>query len=421
MSNAATGKPEHSYRRFARFVRRARRRAWTILLARYWLRAAAICVVLGAAVHVNSGVGLPVLIEVGAIVSLVVALVVSLVKRRMVADFMFTVDRHYDAAGRIVAAAEFLRTRESPDAFRKLAIEDAAEWISKHPRRGLPWTLGRAGRPAVGAALCLAAALLAGCESPQPTPRRKPAADPDVARPERGQRAEPGSTGSAMIGGDERQLDRGEDGQAPGRSDAGTSPGQTGSDAGTGPGQTGSGAVGTQQSGAETQPAPARTNDAEPRPAQTPPDIPPPKPADEAAPECDDTEPEPKQPGSRQPGTKEAEKKQDDREVDAPEDDVQAREADDQSPGVGPETEGVGEELVEGADPPPATPPVAPEDYRDARRQDLTRERVSPARRALIEQYFQNLSKSARRPASQPTSQPASQPASRPARKAEHS
>ena len=411
---------EHSdrlYRRFARFARRVRRRAWTIVFMRYWLRAATICAVLGAAVHLNSDVGLSVVIEGGALVSLIAATVFSFLRRRMVDAYIATVDRRYDAAGRIIVAAEFLRSREPPDAFRKLAIEDAAEWISKHPRRGPPWTLGRARRPAIGVALCIAATMLVGCESPQPTARRKPATEPDVAPPGLAERPQHQETPTPTTGDYKPQPEHGEDGAAPGQKTAGARPGE----AGTAPGE-------TPQPGAGVQPIPTQSEDAAEGAAPKPPGKPTPETVPEPAKEGEGTrgqegrrerpddapEPESGPPGGRQAGTEAAEKKEDNREVDAPEDDVQAPEVDDDTPGVGPETEGIGEELTEGAVPPPQTRPVTPEDYRDARRQDLTRERVSPARRALIERYFQNL----RQPTRRPTSQPASRPTSQPARKA---
>jgi hypothetical protein len=420
MSDTATGNPEQSRRRFAHFVRRARRRAWTILLVRYWLRAAAICVVLGAAIHVNSDVGPSVLIEVGVLVSLVAALVLSVFRRRMVEDFMFAVDQHYDAAGRIVAAAEFLRSRESPDAFRKLAIEDAAEWISMHPRRGLPRTLGKTRRPAARVAFCVAAALLLGCESPQPATPGERATKPDVAPPGLGERPKQKEVPAPTTSGNKPRPEHGDERETPGRTAAGLRPRETRA----GPGV-------TQRAGEGAGPAPPQPENvargsapAPPSPAAPEPTPQPTSAGENAAeqrdqPQRPDETPESEDgpPGGQQAGTEEAEKQQDNREVDAPDDDVLAPEADDESPGVGRETEGIGEELTDGATPPPQTQPVTPEDYRDARRQDLTRERVSPARRALIEQYFQNLRNSGQRP----TSQPASQSSSRPARKAEHS
>jgi len=419
MSDTATKNSDRLYRRFARFTCRARRRAWTILLVHYWLRAAVICAVLGAAVHVGLDIGLLAVIEGGALVSLAAATVLSVLRRRVVDDFIAVVDRHYDAAGRIVAAAEFLELDEPPDAFRKLAIEDAAEWISKHPRRTLPWLLRRARRPAIGVALCIAATMLVHCESPQPTAPRKLATEPDVAPPGLAERPQQKETPTATTGGEKPQPERAEDAGALGRKTAGARPGE----AGTAPGE-------TPQPGAGVQPIPTQSEDAGegavPKPAAAPSPEPVAEPPQESAgtaegarqrdPSDEPCEPESGPPGGRQAGTEEAEKKQDDREVHAPEDEVRARDVDDETPGVGPEIEGVGEELLEDAARAPESQPVAPQDYRDARRQDLTRERVSPARRALIERYFRNL----RQPTRRPTSQPASRPTSRPARKAEH-
>jgi hypothetical protein len=434
MSSTPTEHADRSYREFARFARRVRRRAWTILFLRHWLRAAVLCIVLAAAVHVYGEIDLSLLAKVGALVSLVAAAILSFLGRRAVRGYVATVDRHYDAAGRIVAAAEFLQSDEPPDAFRKLAIEDAAEWISTHPRRTLPWVLRRARRRAIGVALCFAATMLVRCESPQPTVPQRRATEPDVAPPGLAQRPQQKETPTATTGGGKPQPERGDTAGAPGQKTADARPGE----ASTAPGE-------TSQPGAGMQPVPTRSEDiAEgvvPKPAAAPSPEPVPEPpqenasAPEGAPQRDASDepraPESGPPGGQQAGTEEAEKKQDDREVSAPEDDVQAPEADDDTPGVGPEVEGVGEELLEEAARAPESQPVAPQDYRDARRQDLTRERVSPARRALIERYFRNLravdrqgsagASPSRQPTRRPASQPASRPTSRPARKAEHS
>ncbi len=529
MSNKSAAHPDRLHREFTRFARRVRRRAWTIVFVRSWLPAAGLCCLLGAAIHVNAGVGWPAVVKAGALVSLIAAVILTILRRRTIDAYIAIVDRHYDAAGRIVAAAEFLRSAEPPDAFRKLAIEDAATWISKHPRRGLPWTLGRARRPAAGAALCLAAAMLVGCESPQPA-RPRPATEPDAAPPGPAQRAEPRSSGSETTGGDTRPPDRGEDGETPvgpgqtgetrGQQAGGTGPGQKEGPADeqaadTGPGQkegpgdeqaTGAGpgqaeepgdqqATGTEPGQAEEpgdeqatgagpgqaeEPGDEQAGGTEPGQAEEPGD----EQATGAGPgqaegtgdeQASGTGPgqaegpageqagatgagqaggsdgqqagggqgQPGAPndqeasaesarseegrGGQQAGTETAEKMPDDREVDAPGDDVHARNTDEGMPdgapeieGVGPEVEGVGEEFGEGAAPAPQTQPVTPGDYRDARRQDLTRERVSPARRALIERYFQNLRQPTRRPTSRPTSRPVRGPAatsSRPAGK----
>jgi len=419
MSNTPTEHSDRSHRKFARFARHVRRRAWTILFLRHWLRAAVLCFVLAAAAHLYAEMGLSLLVKVGALVSLIAAAILSFLGRRMIRAYIATVDRHYDAAGRIVAAAEFLESDEPPDAFRKLAIEDAAEWIGKHPRRTLPWMLGRVRRPAIGVALCIAATMLVHCESPQPTAPQRRATEPDVAPPGLAERPQQKETPTATTGIGKPQPERGDTAGAPGQRAPGARPGE----AGTAPGE-------TPQPGAGAQPIPTRSEDAAesvvPKPSAAPSPEPVAEPpqenasAPEGAPQRDASDeprkPESGPPGGQQAGTEEAEKKQDDREVSAPEDDVQAPQADDDTAGVGPEVEGVGEELLGEITRAPESQPVAPQDYRDARRQDLTRERVSPARRALIERYFRNL----RQPTKRPASQPASRPASRPARKAEH-
>ena len=115
------------------------------------------------------------------------------------------------------------------------------------------------------------------------------------------------------------------------------------------------------------------------------------------------------------PALRKWKQKPEEREVESPEEEVQARETDEDETGaIGPEVEGEGEDFTEAA-PPVATQPAKPVDYRDARRQDLTRERVSPARRALIERYFRKLQQQNKQT---PTSQPASQPTTQAIRKA---
>jgi hypothetical protein len=71
--------------------------------------------------------------------------------------------------------------------------------------------------------------------------------------------------------------------------------------------------------------------------------------------------------------------------------------------------EGKGEDYAEGRQPAAASQPGGRAYYHDLRANDLTTERVSPARRARIERYFDNLRG---RKSALTTSRPASQPAS---------
>lgn len=418
MSETTAEQSDKLQRDFARFVRRLRRRAWMLLFLRYWLIAVAICALLASAMYQLASTNVPVLIGTGVTISLVAALVASVLGRRTIDGYVEIVDRHYDAAGRILAAAEFLRASAPPDAFRKLAIEDAVVWIAKHPRRGLPWTLSKARRRATSAALCIAAVILVGCESPQPTARQKPESEPEVPQsypvPRAAQKKPQGATADRTT----RQAQRTDaDSQKP-QASTGTKPSGGGrkSDKRTQPGgklqdrpveqKESSGAAPSKPDTTSGRKSPVKPSHKRPGPSDG---------------ESDPDHPEKREPsesgspGGRQAGTEQAEKKQDNREVDAPEDDVQARDTDgDETADTGPVVEGTGEEFSDGTPQPVASQPTTPMDYRDARQQDLTRERVSPARRALIERYFQKL----RQPSRKPTSQPASRPTSQPEKKA---
>jgi|GEM_PF-4793098 len=384
MNRKSTIPGEQLQRDFMRFLRRVRRRAWTILVIRCGTPVAVICTLLCIITLIHFTLDARRASGGALATSAFIAAYLVIRRRSFVNEYIEAVDRRYDAAGRIIAAAEFVSTGESLDAFQRLAVEDAALWLQKHRRRKLPWTVRMKSKTAAAASLALVVASIAGCEAPQPA-AREPASEPEA--PPSYPVANTAQTSKTH--GDNKDTESGDSGAGrPSRSSS-----------------RGSGQSSGQSTGPSTTSGECRSGGAGASPSTTPSKAPPPTPVDLP-------EPAPS-PGSKA-GHEEGPKAEDQQEVEAPEEEIRARAVDDDSPAAKEEiVEDVGEGFTEGAPPPPATQPIEPVNYRDARQQDLTRERVSPARRALIERYFKKLNQRKRGL----TSRPASRPATRPARK----
>jgi len=81
--------------------------------------------------------------------------------------FLHSVDDRYDAAGRLVVAAEFLAGGRPLDAYQRLALGDAARWIESRRATRLPWTWPSRW-PAISSCLLLFALVVSGCQKPTP-------------------------------------------------------------------------------------------------------------------------------------------------------------------------------------------------------------------------------------------------------------
>lgn len=111
-----------------------------------------------------------------ALIALALTIILTFHRRMRVPEYLRRLDDRFDAAGRIVSAAEFLDSPQSRGPFHELALTETATWIAKRPAVRLPWTW-----PTRWAALSLAFALLAstGCQKPQPVAVQSRAVRPD--------------------------------------------------------------------------------------------------------------------------------------------------------------------------------------------------------------------------------------------------
>ena len=409
MNASADWKQSESRRKLVGFVGRLRRRFFLVTFAGRWLIAAPVCGVMLVPVSVLSDIEAEALAWFGLAASVLVAVLLAIRGRQAFAEYVELADRHFDAAGRIVAAVEFIKKCGGLGPFERLAIEDAVSWIKEHPRKGLPWRLRFSVGCAARVSVCILILQIAGCEGPQRISEREARYQPEqstISPVERSEEAKPRPSvvGKAASQPAEVRVIPEEE------SDAALKPAKNadGHDSMTGMNKT----VQTKLPG--LAPTSAPTDEPEnlkmtetPSPSAS---------GEQAAPDPPPTKPKETPTGSAsRAGTQDAEQKPEQREVGAPQEEVQAREAaSEENAALGPEVEGAGEDYTE-AGAPVATQPVESVDYRDARRQDLTRERVSPARRALIERYFRKLQQQNNQT---PTSQPASQPTTQTTRKA---
>ncbi len=79
--------------------------------------------------------------------------------------FLHAVDDRYDAAGRLVVAAEFLACDRPLDAYQRLALGDAARWIESRRTTRLPWTWPSRW-PTASSCLLLFILIVSGCQKP---------------------------------------------------------------------------------------------------------------------------------------------------------------------------------------------------------------------------------------------------------------
>lgn len=436
MSETTIGQDERDEREFVRFLHRARRRVWLLCVAFYFAPGAALGGALsllllhyypdGPRWNAYTCIGF-----IGGAASIcgLLALTFPFSKRRHLwQEYLAHADQAFDSAGRIQAAADFASGSQPLSAFQRLALADAAWWIKHHPRAALPWSL-RPKRQTIRATLPLAllcVLIIAGCESPQQvqSPRKYAEPEPPIVIPqERTARTEFSSTdepgaptpppetqaaAAAPVGVEQPAAAPGDDSSDQGGDCAGAVAGEgagaNGSEAGADDGD-----EIKQSHGTGTIPSPvAQTEQPDRNEAQHPT---PSSGATGAQPDEQSDSQSPIGPGA---GTETGLKVEETGIVEAPEENIAAKATDDQTQGAtGDEVEGEGVDFTEGSQPAPASQPADVTDFRQSRREDLLRERVSPARRALIERYFQRLNRAASRPSSPPASQPAATPASK--------
>ena len=120
MSASADWKQSESRRKLAGFVGQMRRRFFPLTFASKWLIVAPVCGVMLVPVSVLSEIEVGALAWIGLAASVLVAALLTIRGRQAFADYVELADRHYDAAGRIVAAVEFFKAGDRLGAFEKL-------------------------------------------------------------------------------------------------------------------------------------------------------------------------------------------------------------------------------------------------------------------------------------------------------------
>jgi len=443
-------------RSFARFRSRMLRRAWFLIMLRSVPIGLLVMAVAAACLRAAAWADPPWDLIASAGLGLAAFGFSCGAHRARVRQYVDAVDRRLDAAGRIVVASEFLQAGQSLSAFERLAIADAASWIESQAHQRLPWSW-RAARAAVRAVAIMCAGIIAiGCEAPQRTEtasekrhgrieiappqtgeaterdsgartnesskRTPPSRDdiggetPPVSRPGQGQAAGRGQpTVPAESGGQGHATGQGQaasHGQPAGQGQAGGQDQAAGKGQPTGPAESGGQGHATGQGQAAGHGQPAGDGQAGGQ--------------DQAAGKGQPTGPA--ESGSQDKaaggaahgggaGHDPGEKTPDPKQVNAPTQELHAESVGTaQGNPAGAIVEGQGMDYVAGTTQPAATRPAAAIEQAEVRPDDLLMERVSPARRARLERYFENLRAQKRGAAPQPTSRPSTAPSTRPAK-----
>ena len=401
-------------RSFARFRSRMLRRAWFLIMLRSVPIGLLVMAVAAACLRAAAWADPPWDLIASAGLGLAAFGFSCGAHRARVRQYVDAVDRRLDAAGRIVVASEFLQAGQSLSAFERLAIADAASWIESQAHQRLPWSW-RAARAAVRAVAIMCAGIIAiGCEAPQrtETASEKRHGRIEIAPPQTGEATERDSGARTNesskrtppsrddIGGETPPVSRPGQGQAAGKGQP-TGPAESGGQGhATGQGQAaghgqpaGDGQAGGQDQaagkGQPTGPAESGSQD---------------KAAGGAA-------------HGGGAGHDPGEKTPDPKQVNAPTQELHAESVGTaQGNPAGAIVEGQGMDYVAGTTQPAATRPAAAIEQAEVRPDDLLMERVSPARRARLERYFENLRAQKRGAAPQPTSRPSTAPSTRPAK-----
>lgn len=173
---------------FSTFLAAARFRAWLLLAARSLIRVAPIIGLSVGFLFLDPFHSFLLSVTVFALCVIgctIAAIRLTLAERKRIDAYLTIVDEHYDSAGRIVAAADFVEDSESTrSAFENLAVAEAVQWVSARRKLGLPWT--RPGRwPVLVLMLCIGGtATIGSCAKPTPQPMESKEEPPlDVAPP----------------------------------------------------------------------------------------------------------------------------------------------------------------------------------------------------------------------------------------------
>jgi len=150
-----------------RFLARVRRRSMILLSGQSLLHALLAGLAFGgllAAICRPAELNWPLIGWTLMAVIVVLTMILTLRRAARSAAYTRVVDDRFDAAGRVIVAAEFLGSGKALDAFQKLALADTAKWIEQRPI-GLPWTWP--GKwPVAVMSVALAAISHAGCQRP---------------------------------------------------------------------------------------------------------------------------------------------------------------------------------------------------------------------------------------------------------------
>lgn len=180
-------------------LRRARRRALLLQATQSLVHALLVGGVLGGLLAaVGRALGMSWSLIGWFVFAAVIAVASWFMHRRAArrASFLHSVDNRYDAAGRLVVAAEFLGCGRPLDAYQRLALTDAARWIESRRATRLPWTWPSRW-PAVSSCLLLFALVVSGCQKPAPAIGERTGATRgsiSVAPPDGGSATPPGQT-----------------------------------------------------------------------------------------------------------------------------------------------------------------------------------------------------------------------------------
>ncbi len=207
-----TSKQIENLKPLRRLFARARRRAWLLLglqsavfASLASLGCAAVLLTFRSALRLSEAA----LFGAIALLALAITLFLTLRRRKLLPGYVNRLDEQFDAAGRIVSAAEFLNSLDSTNAFQSMALADTSAWIARRPAIRLPWVW-----PTRWATLGVAIAILAtsGCQQPQQKVAQsdppKPTGKIKVEQPDSGDHLSPrqppnppdSTAGSSMFG-----------------------------------------------------------------------------------------------------------------------------------------------------------------------------------------------------------------------------
>lgn len=159
---------EHDMRPLKQLFARAKRRAWLLVGTQSLVHALVIvgpCVGLVAPFRSQLRLHRQSLFVAASCSVIVLAVILAIRRRSRIPAYLHRLDNQFDAAGRIISAAEFMQSPHARSPFQSLALADTADWVARRPLVQLPWTW-----PTRWAAVGLSFVLLThiACQAPTP-------------------------------------------------------------------------------------------------------------------------------------------------------------------------------------------------------------------------------------------------------------